>query len=164
MDKLSIFYSIKYIGKNNVIATYGDNDKVVFVHLAEHWKYGVMVVDVYISSTSGNTKVKSRQQYIINILSAAKIPFEVKDISSSETDKQFMFKALEENGKTVIAPQLFLGSEYLGLYIFLFGHKYWYKGTPDIYTPHKYYFICVKAVMLPGCSNRSRWFSQEPPT
>ncbi|CAH8653749.1 unnamed protein product [Schistosoma rodhaini] len=114
MDKLSIFYSIKYIGKNNVIATYGDNDKVVFVHLAEHWKYGVMVVDVYISSTSGNTKVKSRQQYIINILSAAKIPFEVKDISSSETDKQFMFKALEENGKTVIAPQLFLGSEYLG--------------------------------------------------
>ncbi|CAH8602035.1 unnamed protein product [Schistosoma bovis] len=75
-----------------------------------------MVVDVYISSTSGNTKVKSRQQYIINILSAAKIPFEVKDISSSETDKQFMFKALEENGKTIIAPQLFLGSEYLGDY------------------------------------------------
>ncbi|CAH8558671.1 unnamed protein product [Schistosoma turkestanicum] len=74
-----------------------------------------MIVDLYISSTSGNTNVKSRQQYIINRLTAAKIPFEVKDISSSETDKQFMCKILKENGKTPIAPQLFLGSEYLGV-------------------------------------------------
>ncbi|KAH8856522.1 SH3 domain-binding glutamic acid-rich-like protein isoform 1 [Schistosoma japonicum] len=75
-----------------------------------------MVVEVYISSTSGNTNVKSRQQYIMNVLSAAKIPFEVKDISSSETYKQFMQKVLKDNGKTPIAPQLFFGSEYLGDY------------------------------------------------
>ncbi|KAK4467613.1 hypothetical protein MN116_008557 [Schistosoma mekongi] len=75
-----------------------------------------MVVDVYISSTSGNTNVKSRQQYILNVLSAAKIPFKVKDISTSETYKQFMQKALKDNGKTPIAPQLFIGSEYLGDY------------------------------------------------
>ncbi|CAH8821261.1 unnamed protein product [Trichobilharzia szidati] len=75
-----------------------------------------MVVEVYISSTSGNTNVKSRQQYIMNILSAAKIPYEVKDISSSEASKQFMCKTLKENGKTPIAPQLFLGTEYLGDY------------------------------------------------
>ncbi|TNN11214.1 SH3 domain-binding glutamic acid-rich-like protein isoform 2 [Schistosoma japonicum] len=63
-----------------------------------------MVVEVYISSTSGNTNVKSRQQYIMNVLSAAKIPFE------------FMQKVLKDNGKTPIAPQLFFGSEYLGDY------------------------------------------------
>ncbi|TNN11212.1 SH3 domain-binding glutamic acid-rich-like protein isoform 3 [Schistosoma japonicum] len=89
-----------------------------------------MVVEVYISSTSGNTNVKSRQQYIMNVLSAAKIPFEVKDISSSETYKQFMQKVLKDNGKTPIAPQLFFGSEYLGVYLrILLIHLLWFIKT-----------------------------------
>ncbi|OON17316.1 SH3-binding, glutamic acid-rich protein, partial [Opisthorchis viverrini] len=59
--------------------------------------------------------VKNKQQYVLNLLSALKIPYKTRDISQCEEDKQFMMKVLRELGKPVIAPQLFLDNEYIGL-------------------------------------------------
>ncbi|KAA0201085.1 SH3 domain-binding glutamic acid-rich protein [Fasciolopsis buskii] len=70
---------------------------------------------VYISSISGNPKVKSNQLYVMNLLSALHVPFEVRDISTSEKDKLFMSEALKSRGKQVIAPQLFSDEEYIGV-------------------------------------------------
>ncbi|VDP55056.1 unnamed protein product [Schistosoma margrebowiei] len=37
--------------------------------------------------------------------------------------------------------------------------KYWYKEAPNTYAPYKSHSICVRAVLLSGCPDRSRWFS-----
>lgn len=58
---------------------------------------------------------------MINILTAAKIPFETVDISVSEEQKQFMFEILKKVGKSQIAPKLFMGDQYLGVsFLYLF--------------------------------------------
>lgn len=51
----------------------------------------------------------------MNLLSALHVPFEVRDISTSEKDKLFMSEALKSRGKQVIAPQLFSDEEYIGV-------------------------------------------------
>ncbi|CAL8068245.1 unnamed protein product [Calicophoron daubneyi] len=75
-----------------------------------------MSLRVYISSTSGNPNVKSRQQHVLNLLSAVKAPFETRDISASEEDKKYMQSALQKAGKKVVAPQIFSGDDYIGGY------------------------------------------------
>ncbi|KER26038.1 hypothetical protein T265_06617 [Opisthorchis viverrini] len=74
------------------------------------------MLHVFVSSSSGNPLVKNKQQYVLNLLSALKIPYKTRDISQCEEDKQFMMKVLRELGKPVIAPQLFLDNEYIGGY------------------------------------------------
>ncbi|TGZ60863.1 hypothetical protein CRM22_008295 [Opisthorchis felineus] len=72
------------------------------------------MLHVFVSSSSGNPHVKNKQQYVLNLLSALKIPYKTRDISQCEEDKQFMMKVLRELGKPVIAPQLFFDNEYIG--------------------------------------------------
>ncbi|KAG5441526.1 SH3 domain binding glutamic acid-rich protein-like [Clonorchis sinensis] len=74
------------------------------------------MLHVFVSSSSGNPHVKNKQQYVLNLLSALKIPYKTRDISQCEEDKQFMMKVLRELGKPVIAPQLFFDNEYIGGY------------------------------------------------
>jgi len=62
--------------------------------------------------------MRKHQQHIEDILTSRSIPFEKIDISdqSNEEKKQFMREqAQQENGKTPIPPQLFLGEKWIGV-------------------------------------------------
>ncbi|GAA51157.1 SH3 domain-binding glutamic acid-rich-like protein 2 [Clonorchis sinensis] len=77
--------------------------------------FGVIPLEHFLLD-DGFDKVKNKQQYVLNLLSALKIPYKTRDISQCEEDKQFMMKVLRELGKPVIAPQLFFDNEYIGGY------------------------------------------------
>ncbi|CAH8596692.1 unnamed protein product [Heterobilharzia americana] len=62
-----------------------------------------------------------------------------------------MCKTVKENGKTPIAPQLFLGSEYLGVRRYYFGCiGYTYTHMNMVYSVHynvqneKYFVSCIR--------------------
>ncbi|BHF84678.1 hypothetical protein SprV_0902782900 [Sparganum proliferum] len=72
---------------------------------------------LYVSTVSGNNTIRSRQQYIQNILDSLKIEYDTIDIAAVEEAKNKMRKALENAGKReFLPPQLFCGDEYLGDY------------------------------------------------
>ncbi|KAJ3656476.1 hypothetical protein Zmor_015549 [Zophobas morio] len=85
-----------------------------------------MVVKVYISRTSGDMEIKSRQQAVLQILDSKKIIHEVIDIAEEDNkeQKEFMQKnatsigatAMEPNPVHSLPPQIFNDGEYCGDY------------------------------------------------
>lgn len=81
---------------------------------------GDKIIQLYISSVTGNANMRKHQQHIEDILTTRNVNFEKIDISipNNEDKKQFMRENARPppNGKTPLPPQLFAGDEYLGDY------------------------------------------------
>ncbi|VDI30839.1 Hypothetical predicted protein [Mytilus galloprovincialis] len=79
-----------------------------------------MVIKVYISSVTGNSKMRKQQQHVQSTLESFKIDFENIDIScpNNEEDKKFMrANSKTPEGSTVpLPPQIFNEEEYCGDY------------------------------------------------
>lgn len=79
-----------------------------------------MVIKVYISSVTGNSKMKKQQQHLQSTLESFKIDFENIDIScpTNEEQKKFMrANSKTKEGSTVpLPPQVFNEDDYCGDY------------------------------------------------
>ncbi|VDM03988.1 unnamed protein product [Schistocephalus solidus] len=74
------------------------------------------MLELYISTVSGNNTIRSRQTYMQNILDSLKVKYDTIDIAAVEDAKNRMRKALENAGKKeFLPPQIFDGDEYLGV-------------------------------------------------
>ncbi|CAH1800891.1 unnamed protein product, partial [Owenia fusiformis] len=70
-------------------------------------------VNLYFSLVSSNLETKKHQQRIVMVLNAAKIPYEIIDIASSDEGKAAMRAGA---GSKAIPPQIFNGEQYCGDY------------------------------------------------
>uniref|UniRef100_A0A0B8RW85 SH3 domain-binding glutamic acid-rich-like protein n=1 Tax=Philothamnus irregularis TaxID=1899461 RepID=A0A0B8RW85_9SAUR len=79
-----------------------------------------MVIQVYIASSSGSTKIKKQQQDVIGFLEVNKIEFEEKDIAANEENRKWMRENVPEECRPAagnpLPPRIFNGSQYLGDY------------------------------------------------
>lgn len=78
-----------------------------------------MVIKVYISSVTGNSKMRKQQQHIQSTLESFKIDFENVDIScpNNEEQKEFMrTNAKARDGSVALPPQIFNEDDYCGDY------------------------------------------------
>ncbi|KAK4476218.1 hypothetical protein MN116_001427 [Schistosoma mekongi] len=77
-----------------------------------------MVLKVYISTLSGNLKVKKEQSLILSLLNAKKVDFKEVDLAdaSNECEKCSLFEELKKKDKPLVPPHIFLDEEYLGGY------------------------------------------------
>uniref|UniRef100_A0A8C5V4H8 SH3 domain-binding glutamic acid-rich-like protein n=1 Tax=Microcebus murinus TaxID=30608 RepID=A0A8C5V4H8_MICMU len=70
-----------------------------------------MVIRVYITSSSGSTAIKKKQQDVLGFLEANKIGFEEKDIAANEENRKWMRENVPENSRPAtgypLPPQIF---------------------------------------------------------
>lgn len=80
-----------------------------------------MVIKVFISTQSGNSRIKKSQEKVLDVLSGKKIEFEEIDISDAnrKEEKEWMWehgKAKDGQPGKPLPPQVFNGDVYCGDY------------------------------------------------
>ncbi|ORX47733.1 hypothetical protein DM01DRAFT_1338957 [Hesseltinella vesiculosa] len=75
------------------------------------------LVQIYVSSVSGNPTVKKNQEELVQLLKSKDIAHELLDVASSDAVLQHMKRCNQQvspNGRIMDLPQLFVGGEYRG--------------------------------------------------
>ncbi|KAF0039614.1 hypothetical protein F2P81_007849 [Scophthalmus maximus] len=80
----------------------------------------IMVIKVYIASSSGSTSIKKQQQDVMGFLAANKIEFEECDIAANEDNRKWMRENIPDEFRPAtgnpLPPQIFSESKYCGNY------------------------------------------------
>lgn len=86
-----------------------------------------MPIRVFTASSSGSVAIKKKQQDVLTFLEANKIEFEEVDITSSEEQRQWMYRNIPQEKKPAqgnpLPPQIFNGDQYRGDYDSFFESK-----------------------------------------